>query len=66
MLSEFKTVVNLWAIVIVVLPLEISSRVVWISYSFFLSKADVASSNNKINGFFKIALAIHNLYFCPY
>lgn len=50
---------------IVVLPLEISSNVSYISLSFFLSKALVASSNNKIGGFFKIALAIANLYFYP-
>mmetsp|Transcript_16791 Transcript_16791/g.14690 ORF Transcript_16791/g.14690 Transcript_16791/m.14690 type:complete len:92 (-) Transcript_16791:399-674(-) len=58
-------VVNLWAIQTVVLPSETLSRVAWISNSFFLSKAEVASSSNKIGGFFKIALAIANLCFCP-
>lgn len=34
-------------------------------FSFVLSKAEVASSNNKMGGFFNRALAIHILYFYP-
>ena len=34
-------------------------------YSVNLSKADVASSNNNIGGFFQIALAMAILYFYP-
>lgn len=35
------------------------------SLSFILSKAEVASSSKRIFGFFKKALAIATLYFCP-
>jgi hypothetical protein len=44
---------------------EISSIAFWTSFSDFGSKAEVASSRTKINGFFIKALAIAILYFCP-
>ena len=37
----------------------------WIIFSDFVSKLAVASSNNKISGFLKIALATAILCFCP-
>ena len=43
--------------------LEISSIAFWTSVSDFGSKAEVASSKTKINGFFIKALAIAILYF---
>lgn len=48
-----------------VLPFDTFSKVFKMANSFDLSKADVASSNNNIGGFFNIALAMHNLYFYP-
>ena len=57
--------VNLCAIVIVVLPFDISSNVFCIYSSFSLSKADVASSSNRIFGFFNIARVIAILCFYP-
>jgi len=65
MTSEFYTVVRRWAIVTVVLFLEISSKVAWMAYSLTLSNALVASSSNKIEGFFNSARAIAILYFWP-
>lgn len=37
----------------------------WIAFSFYGSKAEVASSNTKIFGLRANALAIDNLCFCP-
>lgn len=48
---------------IVVIPYDTSSNVSYINFSFVLSNALVASSNNNTFGFFKIALAIAILYF---
>lgn len=64
-MSAFMIVLVLWAIVIVVLLWEMLSRVFWINFSFFLSKAEVASSNRRICGFLRSALAIAILCFCP-
>ena len=58
-------VVNLCAIIIVVIPFDTSSNVFYIAYSFVLSRALVASSNNKTFGFLSNALAIANLCFYP-
>jgi len=58
-------VLSLWAITIVVIPYETSSKVAYMSFSFVLSKALVASSNNNSFGFFSKALAIATLYFWP-
>lgn len=55
----------LWAIEIVVLFVMISSNEAWTFFSFALSKAEVASSKNKIEGFLKMALAIATLCFWP-
>lgn len=58
--------IYLWAIIIVVIPfLLIVSKARWISFSLLVSRAEVASSNINILGFFKIALAIAILCFCP-
>ena len=62
-LSLLIIVLNLCAIVIVVLFSAILSNVYYINISFYLSNADVASSNNNILGFFNNALAIAILYF---
>lgn len=64
-MSEFIIVLALWAIVKVVLSWDILSRVACINLSFFLSNAEVASSNNNILGFLNKALAIAILCFCP-
>ena len=48
-----------------IFPFCNSSIFFWTSFSLSLSKAEVASSNNKISGFFKNALAIANLCFSP-
>lgn len=45
--------------------LEISSIILKTSIIFFLSIAEVISSNKYTSGFPIIALAIHNLYFSP-
>lgn len=62
-LSALSTVVSLWAIAIVVRPFETLSNAPYIFFSFFLSRALVASSNSKIFGFFNIARAMHSLCF---
>lgn len=62
-MSAFYIVLNLCAITIVVIPYDTSSNVSYINFSFVLSNALVASSNNNTFGFFKIALAIAILYF---
>ena len=49
----------------VVLPDEICPKLVWISFSVFVSKADVASSNKNILGSFSSALAIATRCFSP-
>ena len=64
-ISESIIVLNLWATAILVLPFCNSSILFWTAISLSLSKALVASSNNKITGFFKNALAIANLCFSP-
>ena len=59
-------IVNLWwAIKIDNLPSYNLSIFLCIINSFFMSKADVASSNKIIYGFFNIILAIAILCFCP-
>ena len=63
MLSEFIIVLTLWAIVSVVLPFDILSRVFWINFSFLLSRAEVASSRIRIFGFLIRDLAIAILCF---
>ena len=64
-LSQFITVDNLCAIIIVVLFLVRFSMAFWITDSDSESKDDVASSNNIIEEFFNMALAIDNLCFWP-
>ena len=64
-LSALRIVDNLWAITIVVLSFEISSNAAWISFSVFVSRADVASSKIRIGEFLRIALAMEILCFCP-
>ena len=63
--SESSIVLNLWATVTEVLPFCNSFILFWTSISLSLSKAEVASSNNKIQGSFKNVLAIANLCFSP-
>lgn len=65
-LSASLIVDNLWAITIVVIDPNsdlILSIAACTSFSFFLSRALVASSNNKIFGFLRKALAIAILCF---
>ena len=64
-LSAFKTVLRRWAITSEVLPLVNKSSAFWTYFSDSESKAEVASSRSKIGAFFKIALAIAILCFCP-
>lgn len=67
-LSAFLIVESLWAITTVVtLPkfTLISSIAFYTSCSFFLSRAEVASSNISILGFLINALAIATRYFYP-
>ena len=64
-LSDLIIVLTLWAIVIDILFSATFSRVFWISFSFFRSKADVASSKSNILGSLSSALAIAILCFCP-
>ncbi len=49
----------------VVLPLDRFSKDFCIRYSVVLSRAEVASSNMSIGGFFKKTLAMDNLCFWP-
>mmetsp|Transcript_13373 Transcript_13373/g.23681 ORF Transcript_13373/g.23681 Transcript_13373/m.23681 type:complete len:114 (+) Transcript_13373:3432-3773(+) len=49
----------------VVRPMTIRSKAAWTRRSLAVSKAEVASSNNKILGFFKMALAIAMRCFWP-
>jgi hypothetical protein len=49
---------NLWAITIVVRPLEAASRAFWTMDSDLVSKADVASSRSKIRGSLTMARAM--------
>jgi hypothetical protein len=53
-----RTVVNRWAIIIVVRPFINDDNAACTIASFSLSNADVASSSNKNWGFFIIARAI--------
>lgn len=62
-MSEFYNVLKRWVIVKVVIFLLILSTVSYINFSFVLSSALVASSNNNIFGFIINALAIAILYF---
>ena len=64
-LSLFLNVSGIWVTLIVLRSSEILSNVFLITYSFFLSRADVASSRRSILGFFNRALAIAILCFCP-
>jgi len=65
MMSEFLTVDSLWAIVMVVLLIASLSRVSWISLSFLLSRAEVASSSSRMVGFWRMDLAMDILCFWP-
>ena len=58
-------VCSLWAMVIVVRPTDISSKVFWIAFSEILSNALVASSKSRMGGFFRMALAIARRCFWP-
>ena len=67
-LSASWMVESLWAItIIVMLPLVLRKLSIasYTALSFTLSRAEVASSNNRILGFFKKALAIAILCFYP-
>lgn len=68
MLSAYLIVESRCAITIVVIDPSsdlILSIAAYTSFSFFLSKALVASSKSRTLGFFTKALAIAILYFCP-
>jgi len=68
MLSESLIVESRWAItMIVIFPVVFLYRSIasWTIYSFFLSRAEVASSRRRIFGFLIKALAIAILYFWP-
>lgn len=54
-----------WATLITVLPFIIVSSEAWTFFSFWLSKADVASSSNSLLGLLNMALAIAILCFWP-
>ena len=65
-LSAFWIVDNRCATTtVVIFPDDRLLNVFWIPFSFFLSKADVASSRISKLGFFAMALAIAILCFCP-
>ena len=64
-LSAFWMVESLWAITSVVIFYDNLDNVFWISFSFTLSRAEVASSKIKSWGFLRIARAIAILCFCP-
>ena len=65
MLSALETVDKRCAIIRVVLPLEILFRFSIISFSVEESKAEVASSKKKIEGFFNTVRAIATRCFSP-
>lgn len=51
MLSAFLIVDSLWAMtMVVILPADKELRVFWIYFSFFLSRAEVASSRMRMLG----------------
>lgn len=54
-----------WVMFSVAFPFIMISRHYWTLASFYLSRADVASSNRRIVGSSSIALAIATLCFCP-
>jgi len=58
MLLAALIVDNLWAMTIVVRPLEAASRASWTTDSDLVSKADVASSRSKIRGSLTTARAM--------
>lgn len=64
-ISAFLMVESLCATITVVLPIMTRSRASCTLFSDSASKALVASSNNKIDGFLTIARDIAILCFCP-
>ena len=64
-MSALMIVLTRWATVTVVRPQDTLFKVCWISFQFLRSKADVASSNNRILGFLRRARAIASLCFWP-
>lgn len=65
MWEAFVKVSNLWVTLSVVLPYIMAFKQFCTFCSFYLSKAEVASSNKSTFGFFKITLAIATLCFWP-
>lgn len=63
--SAWTMVDNRWAIIIVVVPLDIFIRFSWIAFSVWESREEVASSKRKIRGRFSAARAIATLCFSP-
>lgn len=65
MMLLFLIVLILWAMERVVFPPMMASRLFCTTYSLFWSRAEVASSNNSILGYLRMALAMANLCFYP-